>query len=59
MYNDKLIVFKQEVIPTITNSIILVDFYQNIDNVINFTTDDIISKFEAFSNNKMDALYLT
>ena len=27
--------------------------------VNNFTTDSMKSKFEVFSNNKMDALYLT
>ena len=35
-----------------------VDFCQNNDHVINFTTDEIISKFEEFSK-KNDALYLT
>ena len=27
--------------------------------VIDFTTDDIIYKFEAFTNHKLDAFYLT
>ena len=36
-----------------------VSLCQNIEPVINFTTDDITSKFEAFSKNKMDELYLT
>ena len=32
-------------------------FCQNNDRVINFTTDDMISKFETFKKNKMDELY--
>ena len=35
------------------------NFCQNNDNVINFTTDDLRYKFEVFSKNKIDALYLT
>ena len=36
-----------------------VNFCQNKDNVIKFTTDDMRSKLEAFSKNKIDAIYLT
>ena len=32
---------------------------KNNDPVIHFTTDDIGSNFEAFSNTKINALYLT
>ena len=59
MYNDKVPIWKQEVIPPIPDSIIPVNCYQNNYHVINFTPDDMRSKFEAFSKKKMDALYLT
>ena len=36
-----------------------VDLYKYNDHIINFTTDEMTSKFGAFSKNKMDALYLT
>ena len=35
------------------------DFCQNDQYVINFTFDGIILKFEAFTKNKLDTLYLT
>ena len=44
--------------PTITDSIIPVDFCQNTLPIINFTTDDMTSKFQLFSRKKMNALYL-
>ena len=59
MYNDKLPILKQEVVTPIYDSMIPVDFSQNNYHVIIFTPDDIRSKFESFSKNKMDALYLT
>ena len=36
-----------------------VDFCQKNKHIINFTTEDMTSKFELFSKNKMYALYLT
>ena len=49
MYNDKLLIFKQEVIPPIPDYIIPEDILQKNQNVIKFTSDDMISKFEAFT----------
>ena len=34
-------------------------FCQNQSSVINFTTDDVISKFELFSKNMMNNIYIT
>ena len=45
MYDDKGIIKKQEVITPITNSIIPEDCFQNNRYVINFTSNDMISKF--------------
>ena len=59
MYNDRLLICKLDVILPIPDSMMPIDCCKNNDNVINFTTDDIISRFEAFSKNKVDALYLT
>ena len=59
VYNDKVPIWKQYVIPPTSGSIIPVNWSQNIYHVINFTPDDMRSKFGAFSENKMDALYLT
>ena len=36
-----------------------VDFCQKKRIVIDFTTDEMISKFEVFTKNKIDTLYLT
>ena len=33
--------------------------YKNNSSIINFTTDDMTSKFELFSNHKMNNIYLT
>ena len=57
-YNDKVLIRKQEVIPTIPDFMIPVDFSQNTKYIINFTTDDMISRFDYFEKNKMNALYL-
>ena len=35
------------------------DCCQKTASIINFTTDDMTSKFELFSNNKMNNQYLT
>ena len=59
MYNDEVLIHRLEVIPRIHGSMVLVDFCQNNESVVNFTTDDMTSKFEAFSNNNIDALYIT
>ena len=58
MYNDKVLVCKQEVITSIPGSIIPVDLCQSNEPVINFTTGDMRYKFEVFTKNKMNALYL-
>ena len=42
-----------------SDSMISVDCYQKNKYVITFTTDDMISKFEAFENHKLVILYLT
>ena len=34
------------------------DCSQNTQYVINFTSDEMISKFEAFTNNKKDTFHL-
>ena len=59
MYNYKVLIWKIEAIPPINYSIIPVDLCQNNEPVINFTTDEIRSKFEVFSKYKMDELYIT
>ena len=59
MYNDKLPINKREVIPSIYDSMIPMDLCLKNLPVINFTTDDMTSKFEAFKKNKMDGIYLT
>ena len=57
VYNYKVLILKWEAIPPITDLIIL--FFGNKNKyVINFTTHDMRSKFEVFSNNKIDTLYL-
>ena len=58
MYKNKLILHKTEVIPPIPNYMIPVDFCQNNSSMINFTTDDMTSKFGLFSKNKMNYLYI-
>ena len=54
MQNDKLLIHKQEAI--ITNPEYMIPAYccQNNQYVINFTNNDMISKFEAFTKNKLD-----
>ena len=59
MYKDKVIVRKREFIPTITDSMIPVDFCQKNKPIINFTPDDMTSKFELFSKNKINTIYIT
>ena len=45
LYNDKVLILKQEVIPPIYDSMIPVDFGQKNHYVISFTSDEMISKF--------------
>ena len=59
MYNAKIIIQKQEVINPITYSMIPVNLCQMNKYLIIFNTDDMISKFEAYEDHKMDTLYLT
>ena len=59
MYNNRVIIRKREVIPPITDHMITDYFCQNQSSVINFTTDDVISKFELFSKNMMNNIYIT
>ena len=59
MYNNKVIIRKWEFAPRIPDSTILVDWGQHNELLINFTTDDMRSNYEAFLEKKMDALYLT
>ena len=58
MYKNKSTIRKREVIPHINNSMITVDFYKFLP-IINFTTHDMIYKFELFLMNKINSLYLT
>ena len=46
VYNDKALNRKREVIPPIPDFIIPIDFSQRNKHIINFTTDDMTSKFE-------------
>ena len=48
MYKNKVIILKREVIPSIPDSMIPVDFFQKNSSVINSTTDDMTYKFEMF-----------
>ena len=59
MYHANVLIFKREVFTPITDYNIPVDCCQNNQYIINFTTDDNISKFEAYTNYKPDTLYLT
>ena len=58
MYNYKVLIRKWEAITPIPYHMILVYCCKKNKYVVNFTTDDTESKFEVFSNNKMDKLYL-
>ena len=50
MCNDDLPIHNQEVISTITGSIISEDFWQNNQYVITFISNDMISRFEEITN---------
>ena len=59
MYNNKVIIHKRGVITPIPDYMILVDFCQIFLPIIDFTTDDMITKFGLFLENKTNALYIT
>ena len=59
MYNYSVLIHKQEFVPTMPYFIILTDCCDKNQCVINFTSDDMISKFEVFTNNKLDIFCLT
>ena len=59
MYNDKVPIINQDLIANIPHYMIPVDCCQKNKPVFNFTDDYIKFRINAFSNNKMDALYLT
>ena len=59
MYNGRVLMFKQNVIPKIPDYMIPEYCCQNNQYVINLTSDNIISNFEAFKNNKLNTLYLS
>ena len=55
---NKVILLKIEVIPTIPVPMIPVDCCKKKPSIINFTTDYMTSKFEFFSEKKMNKLYI-
>ena len=59
MYKNKVILCRSEAINPIYDSIIPVDCCKKNPSIINFTTDDMKSKFELFSKTKTNSLYLT
>ena len=59
VYNDNVLIRKLQAIPPIPYFIIPVDYCQNIQYIINFTSDDMISKVEVFKNHKLDTFYIT
>ena len=52
LYKDKVLASKREVIPPIPDSMIAVYFFQKNKLFINFTNEDMTSKFESFSKKK-------
>ena len=58
MYNTKVLISKREVIAPIIDYMMPVDFCQKNKLIINFTTNDMTSKFQLFSKKKTNALYL-
>ena len=59
MYNNNVLISKQEVINTIPDYMIPVHCFQKNQFAINFTSDDMIPKYEMFTNHKLDTFYLT
>ena len=57
MYNYKVLNRKREVIPPIPDSMILLDWFQNNKYIFNFTTDDMVSKFEEFTRYNIYIIY--
>ena len=58
MYKNKVKLCTRESIPLIPDYMIPVDCCKKNASIINFTTDDMISKFELFPKNKMNNIYL-
>ena len=59
MYNYNVLICKLGLTAPIPGSIIPVDCFQKNFYVTIFTSNDMISKFEAFTYHKLDAYYLT
>ena len=59
VYSDKVLLCTRYVIPTITDSIIPENLCKNNRYVINFTSDDMTSKFEYFTKYMLYILYST
>ena len=59
MHNENVLIHKWEVITPIPDYMIPLDFCQNNQHVINFTTDDMISEFKTSTNHKLDIFYWT
>ena len=59
MYSDNILICKQYSISPNNYSIVLVDFCQNNQYIITFTTEYMVSKFEVFTNHKLDKFYIT
>ena len=59
MYNYNVLICKLGLTAPIPDSIIPVDCFQKNFYVTIFTSNDMISKFEAFTYHKLDAYYLT
>ena len=59
MYNFNIIIHILKVITPTTDSMIPLDFSQNVKYLIKFTAYDMINKFEVYAYQKMDKLYLT
>ena len=54
MYNLNIIIHKCEVVTPIPDSRTPVDFFDNKKYVRHFTNDDMISKFEVYTDKKID-----
>ena len=59
IYNFNALIIKILVINPIPNYIIPLYVFQKNYCAINFTYDEMIPKFEVFTNNKLDKFYLT
>ena len=59
MCNNKLILSEREFIPRIYDSVIPYYYCQKNEFIVNFTTDDITSRFQLFSKIKIIHVYIT